>query len=354
MDKFIKNYKYTKGIYEANVFSLANRDLLYHDSKLTDANITSSINTGEILAGLGNSPQIMIFDSAKFNVTLTAQDIDIRQYQLQTGGSLGYNGVAMTCEIITASGSTLAVSALPSAPYGSDKAVAYVNGDGKAYTVNTASREIEGFTAEAGKQYSVRYYVAKPANEVLDVGALFTPEIVSLELKFPVYQAPTGGSANSGTLCGNLWAIVPRYQFAGEASFAASNTANVAPSLSGQALAVDEIAVTDCSASALSSLIYLVWEPIDETEGITDLAVVGGGVSVEVGSTEVLPVKFVMEDGMLAQPDMAQLTYTSGDTATATVSDTGVVTGVKTGKCDIAVTYDDLGMTVTVPVNVIA
>lgn len=351
-DKFIKTYRYTKGIYEANFYNLASRDLMYHDSKLTDANIASSVNTGEILAGLGNAPQIMIFDTAKFSVTLTAQDIALRQYALQTGGSLGYNGITQTCELITAAETTLKVSGTPAAPYGSDQIVCYVNGDGTAYKIDPATKIIQGFTADLGAQYSVRYYISKPANEVLDVQALFSPEIVALEIKFPVYQAPVGKAASSGTLCGNLWAIIPRYQFNGEASFNASQTGNVTPSLSGQALAADELTETDCAASALSSLLYLVWEPVNADEGIQDLVVVGGGVSVAVDGKAMVPVKYLMDGGILAQPDFSALTYTSGSGTIASVSETGVITGKQAGETDITVKNENLGLSAVVMVTV--
>lgn len=351
-DKFIKTYKFSKGVYEFNAYSLATRDLLYHDSKLTDANIASSINMGEITAGIGNATQIMIFDSGKFNVTLTAADIDLRQYKLQTGGNLGYNGKVMTCELIKATSTTLTLGTTPVAPYGTTSVIAYVNGDGTAYTVDPDTKQVEGFTATVDETYSVRYYIEKANAEVLNVNALFTPDIVSAELKMPIYEAPNAGSANMGTLCGYLWVIIPRYQFNGEASITASQTDNVKPSLSGQAIAADDAAVTDCSASALSSLIYLVYEPVSTTEGIENLAIIGGGVSVAENASATVPVKFVMADGALAQPDMTDLAFTSSATGTATVSAAGVVTGVAAGDCDVTVAYSELGLTAICPVTV--
>lgn len=351
-DKFIKTYKYSKGIYEANFYSLVNRDLIYHDSKLTDANIASSINLGEITAGIGNATQIMIFDSGKFNITLTAQDIDLRQYKLQTGGNLGYNGKVMTCELIKATSTTLTLSNTPVAPYGSSDVVAYINGDGTAYTVDASTKQVAGFTATVDETYSVRYYIEKPNAEVLNVNALFTPDIVSGEIKMPIYEAPNANSTNSGTLCGYLWVIIPRYQFNGEASITASQTGNVAPSLSGQAIAADDASVTDCSASALSSLIYLIYEPVSETAGIENLAIIGGGVSVVESGTATVPVKLVMADGSLAQPNMSDLSFTSSATGTATVSANGVVTGVAAGDCDITVAYSELSLSAICPVTV--
>ena len=351
MDRFNKTYKYSKGIYTANVYALGTRDLLYHDSKITDSNIESSVNITEVVAGLGNATQIMLFDSAKFNITLTAQDIDLRQYQLQTGGTMGYNGVTMTCELITPASTSLTVTGTPVSPYGSDSVPCYINGAGTAYALDPDTRTVQSFVAVAGESYHVRYYVAKPASEVLDIGALFRPEIVSLELKLPIYAAMTGRSAATGSLVGNLWVICPRYQFNGSAGLNASQTEALSASLSGQALAYEDLSGTDCDSSSLSSLMYLVWEPENAVEGVEDLAVIGGGLDLSVGESRLLPVKAVMADGLLAQPDYSALTCVSSDPTKAAVS-AGVVTGVAAGACSVTVTWTEAGVSCTVPVSV--
>ena len=100
-DRFNKTYRYLKGIYEAKFFD-AERNLQYYDNQLTDANFETSVNLGELTAGVGNPTVIQLPDTARFNVTLTAADIDLRSRWLQTGGVLGYNGITDTCELITA------------------------------------------------------------------------------------------------------------------------------------------------------------------------------------------------------------------------------------------------------------
>lgn len=352
-DSFVKTYKYSKGIYEAAFYSNATRDLTYYDSKLTDANIASSVNMGEIVAGLGNTTQIMIFDSAKFNITMTAQDIDLRQYALQTGGTLSYNGISRTCELITANTTTLTLNNTPVAPYGyTTGAVCYINGGGTAYAVNTSTKVVQGFTATPGTQYAVTYYVAPAANQALDIKSLFTPDIQTCEIKMPIYQAAVGASATSGSICGYLWAIVPRYQFNGESSLNATQTDNVKPSLAGQALAYDATTATACGNGGLSSLLYLVWEPISQTDGVVDMVVLGGGeLSVEVGGTASIPVKFVMADGGLSQPDLTSLTYASSASSTASVAN-GVVSGVAAGSAEITITSTTPALTAVCQVEV--
>ena len=354
-DTFNKTYRYTKGIYEAKVFSTANRDLLYYDNKLTDSNIASSVNIGEVTAGIGNAVVITLPDSAKFNVTLTAADVELRSRQLQTGGILGYNGITDVCEVIKASSTSLTLGSTPAVPYGYDKAVCYINGSGVAYEVDTSTKVVSGFTAEVDATYSVRYYVAKAASEVLDIKTLFNPEVVTLEIKYPVYEAATAAEANSGSLCGYIHAIVPRFQFAGEASLASNNTTPATSSLSGQALAYDSMDVNACQVGNLASLIYLVWEPISGTEGVVDIAVLGGGaLSVKSGESATIPVKYIMADGMLAQPDMSDLSFVSAASGTASVSASGVVTGGTAGDTEITITNSDLGLVAYCNVTVTA
>ena len=87
---------------------------------------------------------------------------------------------------------------------------------------------------------------------------------------------------------------------------------------------------------------------------IQRIAVIGGQITVAVGEQLQLPVKYVMPNGTLVNPDYSDLTYTSGADATATVSATGLVEGVAVGTTDITVALVDPALTCIVPVNVVA
>jgi uncharacterized protein YjdB len=90
------------------------------------------------------------------------------------------------------------------------------------------------------------------------------------------------------------------------------------------------------------------------TSAVEGLAVVGGSVSVKVGNTVQIPVKYVI-NGQLVQPNYADLTFTSSATSTASVGEkTGIVTGVAAGSADITVSLASPALTLTVPVTVTA
>ena len=81
----------------------------------------------------------------------------------------------------------------------------------------------------------------------------------------------------------------------------------------------------------------------------------GNAVSVEVGKTVPLAVKYVMDDGSLGQPLMSELTFKSAADATATVSAQGVVAGVAAGETTVEVTgKGSKGLSVTANVTVTA
>lgn len=351
MESFKKTYKYMKGIYEAKFFD-QNRNLLYYDNKLTDANIASSVNMGEINAGIGNYTVIQLPDTAKISVTMTAADVDLRSRQLQTGGTMGYNGITDTVEILTATTTALTASATPVAPYGSNKVACYINGDGTVYELDPLTKQVKNFTATVGSRYTLRYYVAKAASEVLDIKALFSPVIGAMEIKMPVFEAPIGGSELVGTKCGYWHSIIPRFQFSGEMGVSGKQTEAASSSLTGTALGGDS---TEDGVENVPSLIYMVYEPIDPTAGVRDICVIGGGsVSVAVNKDTVIPVRYVMADGGLSIPSYADLSFTSAAAPTASVSAAGLVHGVAAGDTEITIKNTAMNLTAFCNVKVTA
>lgn len=350
MDSFVKSYTYSKGVYEAKFFGL-DRTLLYYDNRLTEANFEATSNEGILNAGVGNPAVIVIPDTAAFKLTMTAADVDLRSRQLQTGGVMGYNGVTDTCEVITANSTTLTITGQAVAPYGSTEIVCYINGAGTPYLVGEGGA-VQNFEAVSGQQYSVRYYVANAASEVLDIKALFTPQIGTLEVKYPIYAAGDQEKTTQGTLVGYWHIIAPRFQFGGQASFNGTQTEFANSSLSGQALAFDSPVENSCGGST-PSLVYMVWEPIDATAGVTDMIVLGGGqMSLATEAKATIPVRYVMQDGELSVPLYSDLSFDSGTPGTASVTEAGVVTGVASGSTEITITNSSLNLKAVCQVDV--
>jgi hypothetical protein len=74
-------------------------------------------------------------------------------------------------------------------------------------------------------------------------------------------------------------------------------------------------------------------------------------VTVAASQSVQVPVKYVMADDSLVQPDYSDLTYTVTDTSKATVSDKGVLTGVAAGNTENTVENGDLSVVANVVVT---
>lgn len=340
VDRFNKPYYYSKGVFEVKVFNYKTRELEYYSNKVADNNLQSSVNLNELTAGIGNATVIALPDTAKINLTLSTANVGLKSRHLQVGGELGYNGIYDTCELIeSATAATLKVSRTPVAPYGSTMVCCYINGGGTPYELDPTTGEVKGFVAEVGKRYAIRYYTTGPNVEELTIHSLFEPGIKTVEVKMPIYTASEGAAPSTGTLYGYWMYIIPRFMFGGDISLNQNNTTYGQNSLNGQAITYDPEDMVTCDLTQTPVLAYMVWQPLDETAGIKEMAVLNGAMlSLTVGGTAMVPVKYVMEDGLLAQPDFTKLTFASAAEATATVSAAGLVTGVAAGDTEVTVT----------------
>ena len=337
---------FVKGTMDIWLHNPVTGDLDYFTNKVQTNQLTTNVNMAPVQAGIGNPTVINIPDSSEISLTITAADMSLEARALSTGGELSYNGIVPIMESIEADGTTLTVSNTPAIGYGMADAYAFVDLDGKAYTIDTETRRINGFTATAGQSYCVRYYTNMASAQQLRISTLFSPAVEVVTIRLPAYSAQ-GSTANQGSRVGDFWIWIPRMQFSGKADVDGSQTTAATTDISGSALSYDE-GVTGgfCSESAMTALAYMVYMPLSgDTSLVEGLAIVGGEISVAAGSTIQLPVKYVI-NGQLVQPDYSRLTYESSATSTATVATDGIVTGVAAGSCEITASMENPALSV--------
>ena len=355
-------YLYAKGTCNVIVSDPDTGNIDYQSNKVQTAQLTTSVNMNEVRAGLGNAIAIQLPSDSAVNLELTSADFSMSTRAMQLGSSVAYNVAVPTCEVVTAASSTLSIDsdAVPVPPQGYSDTICYVQ-DGTAnaftaYTIN-ASNEVVGFSATIGRDYQVYYWVKNASAQQVTAYSMFAPAVKHVTLQIAVYSTANAASASQGSLAGWLYCIIPRMQFSAKADTDGSQTSNVVSTLSGTALAYDpesnEAICTDCG---MSELAYWVFVPAgDQTQNISNLVVVGGGMSLVVGNTAQLPIRFLMNDGSLVVPDYSLMTYQSAATATATVSVTGVVTAAAAGNTTITATLTaDNTKKAVVPVTVTA
>jgi hypothetical protein len=344
---------YAKGTMDVWLFNPSTFDLDFYSNKIQTNSLTTSTNMGEINGSLRNPVLLNLPDSAKLELEITAATSTLESRALSVGGELSYNGIIPVLETITMhQGGELTVSQTPVAPYGTDKVYGFVDKSGVAYEIDPETLAVKNFVAEAGATYCVRYFTRAASAHQLRVDSVFEPNIEICMIRMPLYTTQGQGSTQ-GTKWGDRYIWIPRMQFKGEAPVKGDQTDADVDTLSGSALPYEEAAAEGiCVDEASFALAYMVDMPVGGAlVDVKGMAIVGGVVTVAASQSVQVPVKYVMADDSLVQPDYSDLTYTVTDTSKATVSDKGVLTGVAAGNTEITVENGDLSVVANVVVT---
>lgn len=347
---------FVKGVAQFIAYDPTTGNIVGYDNVASDSAITSSVNLQEIAGGFGNALVGIIPDTTRLTGTYTSQAFSFATRKLISGGELAYNGISPVCETITATGASLTVSATPAKHYGQPEsdtlAWCYVRESGTPsymgtnYGIDMATKTVQGLTAITGTSYDVFYFTANASARVLALPSQFNPNLVTVELKYGVY-AKQNNAVSGGTFQGWLYVVVPQAILTGNAGLDGNQTTNSTTDNAWMALLPDNT-MMDCAACGTdaANLAYYVFVPCaGATSNIEDIAVIGGSpFRISVGESVTLPIKYVMKDGSLLQPDFSQLAVNINAGSDTYVSyANGVLTGVSNTSAGI---YAEVGVTV--------
>lgn len=368
MFNFGKPNYFLKGMVEQTMRDPKTGNIVYYDNIASTAALNYTFNLQEIVGGFGNKLAGLLPDTTRLSGTYTSQGFSLDLKALQVGGEVSFNAAIPVCEVVTATGTTLAITGTPVNSYGQPKsdtnpwamvrehnATTY---SGMNYGIDPATKEVIGFTATAGVQYDVLYNAQSASAQMLALPDAANPAVVSITQKWGVY-ATQNNSVSKGTLQGFLYVIIPNAVLGGDAGINGSQTENATTEFTWQAISnADNTLSCNACANAASDLAYYVYAPCDNaTVEVQQLAILGSGVSVAVNGKEQIPVKYVMPNGSLVQPNFTDLEFVSGAQNTATVDANGIVTGVAEGDTVVTITLtksDATTLTATCNVSVTA
>lgn len=361
---------YVFGVGIGYMTSLSDGSVKFWSDKFQEGNITVSGSDNVLNAGIGNAPAIIIPTDPNVAVSVTAGDYNEYAKAAAVGAKISYGAPVATCQTVAATGTSLTIdvsSGTPVAGPGMTGIVCYVQEigaesrvavGGVAYALDASTGEIAGFVAEPGKNYLVTYYVSQANASMTTITTDIKGEVVRFVFARPIYTN-YNPDTNSGDLYGWLYEIVPRLQLSADG--AANNggqTAYTTTAITGRAIAYDAETITggcdDCAFTG-APLMYRVIVPCDENDGVEGiLGALGGEVSVAVGSTVALDPAVIVKGSLSYGVPVSEFAYVSSATGVATVSETGVVTGVAAGDADVTISYavGDKTFTDTVAVTV--
>lgn len=329
---------YVKGTAELWVHDIVSGDLLGYTNKIDTSNFSSSVNAGEIRAGLGAPVVLNIPDSSAFTGEVTAADFSLQARQLSTGGILKYNGTVMVKETIVCADGKLTVSRTPVAAYGEPSSnttySCYVGNDGVNYGVDPSTKEVEydGQTPLVdGQSYCVMYYIENASAQELAIPTTFAPVVARVTVKMAAYAA-NGTSSKSSTLAGFVYIHIPRAQFInGNVGIDGSQTTNATTSWSFSALSYDEADET-CSVCAMDNSVlgYMVYAPcsgeMSNVQGVVVITPNGANtLTIKLGQSLQIPLYLIMKDGSIVTAQYDTFNYEDQD-GKLSISNNGVIT----------------------------
>lgn len=369
MITFTDKSLFIKGIGNAIMTDPDSGDILFQSKQFNAGSVTTSVNMGEIRAGLGNPVVGVLPSDASLNVEFTAVDFSIFAKAAQVGAPLTYGAPVPVAQTIKATSTTLTIDVTDGAPVaelGMTEAKCYIQKvgaespivtDGAAYDISSGG-VVSGFTAVVDTTYKVWYFVQKATARKATIGSLMDPKVVHFSASFAVY-ANVGGSANSGTRVGWLYVTVPKLKLQANANITGDQTNPDTTVISGMAISEDDAVVsatTDLCGDASNDLAYYVYSPCSDANIVQGLAVIGGVVSLPVSSTAQIPVYLVMPDHTLVKPTSYSygFTYTgSGLPSGTSVSSAGVVSsGATAGDGEVECAWTDGEAEYSVVINV--
>lgn len=373
MISFTKKSLFAKGTCMVQLSNTTTGEIMYSGNKFQTSNIQSSVSLGEIRGGLGSGIVAIIPAESSLTVDFAAADFDLRAKAMQTGATFQMGAPAPTCEVLTASGTTLTLempNGAPVAQIGYNKIFGYVQivgqeskmaVDGVPYELDPSTGKVKGFQATSGTQYKVWYFVQKASAELATISTAMAGAVCHFTAQIAVYANESSANAGStGSRVGWLYVIIPRLKFDGTGGGLEGdqNTA-IQTQLRGTALASDDGVVSatcaDCADNIFGHYLYV---PDQDSGVFTGLAVVGGVVSLPISSSAQIPVRLVAGNGELVQvgDTTTGWTYTLKSAPTGTeVSASGLITSGSTpGDCSCVVTYENGGdpLTATIQVSV--
>lgn len=348
---------------ELTMYDPTTGNVVGFDNVGSDSAINYTFDLTEVVGGMQNQLVGLIPHTTRLTGSYTSQAFSLAQRALLSGGTLSNNAVVPVCETITASGATLTVTNTPakaqSQPASDTLAWCQVRVHGAStyegtnYGVDISTKQVQNFTASSGTQYDVFYFTVWASGKQLALPGGANPSVVAIHQKWAVYSEQNGSRAQ-GTLQGYLYVVVPRAMLNGDAGIDGNQTSNSTTTYSWRALSGNNnMPKCDDCDGATEDIAYYVYVPCgNQYADVVSLVVVGGDMTIPMGTDVQLNIKLMFRDGTLATPDFSALTYDSATTGKATISSTGVVHPVSAGSSVITATLNTGTKTITASTTV--
>ena len=324
------------GTIEAFTQSSTQPTKIFTSKTLQESGISISVTAEDIRGGLSNPLLGRYFHDSILEANITDALFNLQYLALNVGGEVVVGGSSLVTETVTAGSGSLTVQGTPVA-FGTAGTVGWYTPAGQEdWAPLTFVGKVATVDVTSGAEYCVRYNADDSSIQEFVVPSAIIPSEVHLVMTYPLFAGGTSPEAiSTSSQVGELIVDIPRFQFAGNVELSLTSSGAATSNLSGSALA--SYTTANCNDMGTYGTVKQKIYGGNWYDELTTIAVDGGNFSIANGSTKTLRVIGLFKNGT-GIIDNSKLTFTSGQTSTASVTNKGVVTGAATGSTNITVT----------------
>lgn len=297
---------------------------------LTENTFNFGISSEEIRGGQGNALWGKYFHDSSMNVTLTDAMFKLEYIAATLGVDIEMGGIAVyespaSGEIVADAGLiTLTNTAVA---FDGTKIGWYKKPADANWSVGTIndSNQLVIPNAVVSDSYCIKYFYQAESARFITIKSQYVPKILHLVILNDLYSGDPQ-NVGSGTRYGRLITDIPSFQLDGSQDLSLTATSAATVSLAGSALAVEsgDSCEEDPYYGTMTEYIYgSNWQ-----DSVVALAVENSEMELAQGDTETAIVRVVYGGSVASQrKDNSNFTFTVKSGTSATVANTGVVTG---------------------------
>lgn len=320
----------------ANVFGYdSNDNLLFTGTTLMDSSIETTLANTDVRAGQGNQLQYIYYHTAEMNITINEAQFSLPYLALNVGSAITTGANVWTTETVTVTAGAGSVSKTPLGISGTTLYGWVTDKNDNVQRVEFTGSSFSMADNTYNGDVCVRYYATDAAAQKVTVYADMLPSTIRL-----VMEAQLCSSDSTTNRIGTLQINVPKASMTGAFTLSMTPDSVAQTPLSVRALSYTPTNNGGCTANRpIYAEIIEILDGRNWYDNVVALAIEGGDFSLSVSGTKQLKVFAIPNDGTAAfLVDSSNITFASSATGKATVSASGLVTGVSAGDATIKAT----------------
>ena len=330
------------GVGTAQMYTSGYGDYIGSTKTLTESGIEFSVTEEEIRGGLGNSVIGSYFHDTGMTINMTDALFSLDYLAMNVGGQVVNVSNVVVTEQVTVAANKITVTDTPIAFFNGETVHGFYKlpseGEDEWKKIEFTGKEAST-SLENGTVVCVRYCKKDESAKEFKVNANFIPDQISLILTIPLFRAGTEKvtAHTQSSKVGEVQVWIPNFIFNGSQSLSLTASGAATSTLSGKAL-VTFSGTEGCDDEGYYGIIKQVVFGAGEFDDVRNIVVANADLDMVAGDVATLEV-YALYGGNTAPKkiDNSKLTFTSTDSAVASVSTGGVVTALTSGTSNIEV-----------------